>query len=152
MLTNNRCVRTCWCVCLRFSPQHYGRNQKVNHTANVEFFSMEHSRGCLSVLTGISMANGKETSFDVARWKCRLQFFLPWNVYIYILNNVSYRFHSFLNLRMTHSSLRFTTVCPICYLNWKVRIPFQSTPEALQTLQALQALRAHRTLQVLQAL
>lgn len=50
-------------------PQYYGRNQKVNSPTNVEFFSMECSRGCLSVLTGISIHNGKETSIDVARWK-----------------------------------------------------------------------------------
>ncbi|XP_078363710.1 uncharacterized protein LOC144647905 [Oculina patagonica] len=53
--------------------QHNEGNQKVKHTANFEFFSMEHSQCCLSVLLGISIHNDKEASLDVARCKSNIQ-------------------------------------------------------------------------------
>ena len=48
-----------------FSLQHNAGNEKINHPTDIKFFSLERYRGCLAVLTGISICNGKETSPDV---------------------------------------------------------------------------------------
>jgi len=59
---------------------------------------------------------------------------------------VSYHVSPFLNFRMTHTSLPYTTVCLICHLSWKFQIPqvhgTLPVPQAQQALRALQVLWA----------